>query len=116
MKYQRLSYDPDYAHQEADGGYECAIKCPKCGEAISSLHHETVKVFNRDSEDKVTGLYTEIRGTKVETRRCLPAGNPSSRRGGVVINFSCEQCGPNVGNLCVAQHKGSTFLYWELDA
>ena len=116
MKYQRLSYDPDYAHQEADRGYESAIKCPKCGEAFSSLHHEAVKVFNRDSEDQVTGLYTEVRGRKVETRRCLPAGNPSSRRDGVVINFSCERCGPNVGNLCVAQHKGATFLYWELDA
>jgi hypothetical protein len=114
MEYKRLSYDPLYSDQEADGGYECSIECPKCGEA--SLHHETVKVFNRDSEDEITGFYTEIRGTKVETRRSLPVGNPSSRRGGVVINFSCEHCGSNVGNLCVAQHKGSTFVYWVVDA
>ena len=116
MKYQRVSYDPYLALQEPDAGYECAIECPRCGEACSSLHHETVKVFNRDSEDDITGAYTEIRGTKVETRRNLPAGNPSSRRNGVVINFSCEQCGPNVGNLCIGQHKGATFLYWELEA
>ena len=116
MKYKRLAYDSDYAHQEPDAGYECAIGCPKCGEAFGSLHHETVKVFNHDSEDEMTGAYTEIRGTKVETRRNLPAGNPSNRRGGVVINFSCEQCGPNVGSLCIAQHKGATFTYWELEA
>lgn len=116
MKYQRVSYDPYYTQLEPDAGYECAIECPKCSEAFSALHHETVKVFNRDSEDDISGVYTEIRDTKVETRRNLPAGNPSSRRNGVAINFSCEQCGSNVGNLCIGQHKGSTFMYWELEA
>ena len=116
MEYKRLSYDPFSSDQEAEGGYECSIECPKCGESSGSLHHETVKVFNRDREDELTGFYTEIRDTKIETRRNIPAGNPSSRRDGVVINFNCEQCGSNVGNLCVAQHKGSTFVYWTVDA
>lgn len=116
MEYRMLEYEEPSANPKVSDGFECAVCCPRCGEGISSLHHRTVKVFNRDSEDEETGTYAEVRGTKVETRRNLPAGNPSRRRDGVVINFDCEQCGSNVGNLCVAQHKGATFIYWELDS
>lgn len=42
--------------------------------------------------------------------------NPSSRRDGLVISFTCEQCSRDdpgdVIELTIAQHKGSTEIGW----
>jgi hypothetical protein len=38
-------------------------------------------------------------------------GNPSARRGAVVIEFSCEGCGHH-SLLEMAQHKGQTLVRW----
>lgn len=115
MRYQRISYERSLSNALVTGDYECAVECPKCTEAFSSLHHSTIKVFNRDSEDQTTGLYTELSSNAIETHRILPSGNPSSRRDGLTVRFNCEQCGPNVATLCIAQHKGSTFMYWQIN-
>jgi len=38
-------------------------------------------------------------------------GNPSRRRDGLAIEFSCENC-PAILELTIKQHKGETFFAW----
>ena len=42
-----------------------------------------------------------------------PIANPSIRRHGMAIAFSCEHCGDGF-ELTIAQHKGSTEFAWRL--
>jgi predicted RNA-binding Zn-ribbon protein involved in translation (DUF1610 family) len=101
-----------------------ALLCPRCGEAY--LHHSTVSVFERGEDDDEVLLTRVNYGSGAQTSVVSNSpDNPSSRRNGVVISFSCENCGPeffDAGDpgtwktpgmeLCLAQHKGMTFLYW----
>jgi hypothetical protein len=64
----------------------------------------------REDEPKV--LRTVVsRGGGVRVDYVVDNDNPSSRRHGVAIVFSCEHCdgGPE---LVIAQHKGETLIGW----
>ena len=98
------------------------IVCPHCGNDY--MHQGRVRIYERDSEDSVTGLY-------VDTARMLfidkhdMAQNPSRRRQGIRVDFECECCsyfsGDNkdqpstIFELCIIQNKGNTYLFWEYD-
>ena len=94
-----------------DGGELC---CPGCGSI--NLHHGFVKVFSRD-EDQTEVVVTTISPasreaasvTSIETTK--GHGNPSARRHGLRIRFTCELC-PGVFDLTIAQHKGITYVAW----
>lgn len=104
---RHLSNDP-YWH---------TLCCPSCGDNF--LHHRAVRVFNRDNDDE-TGVETFVFKEESHTRVSPCCDNPSLRRHGVVIDFYCEHCGfgegrPDdhvVGQLCIAQHKGHTGIFW----
>lgn len=85
--------------------------CPHCGDQY--LHHEEVDIFNR-AEDCKIGQHTHIPQSTsggVQVRSHLE-GNPSLRRHGLRIEFWCEICQGRF-SLCIAQHKGGTYLHWE---
>ena len=86
--------------------------CPRC--ANMHLHHRGVTVFDVAKEDAETAVRTEVSHGKSATRVVANNGeNPSSRRGGLVIDFWCEGCGEEKPlQLTIAQHKGSTELSW----
>ena len=85
------------------------ILCPGCnGEG---MHHKRVEVFNREEEDCSNGLHVEVEGQCLKSNRDL-IGNPSSRRSGVVITMTCEDCLHSF-DLNIYQHKGRTFLEWQ---
>jgi hypothetical protein len=91
--------------------HDDGIQCPRCG--FGYLHHDSVDVFSR-REDANSGQHTHVPGSytgMVLVRECL-AGNPSERRGGIRIAFWCEGC-LGRSSLCIAQHKGASFLYWD---
>ena len=88
-----------------DAGLKSLLCCPGCGEDY--LHHRTIKVFER-SEDAKTGIHVVIKGENVAVDTDL-AGNPSSRRTGLLIEFYCENC-LAIPVLSIEQHKGSTFI------
>jgi hypothetical protein len=72
----------------ADAG---ELTCPRC--------HTRVSVFDRFEDD--------------HTHR----DNPSARRGGIVVSFSCEDCGggkhdDDVIELIIGQSKGMTEIGW----
>jgi len=91
------------------GSYQ-GLECPACGNA--NLHHGEVTVYMRGEDNPET---TEVR-TNGETGETIVSttrgkGNPSSRRDGITIQFTCEHC--NVEPmLTIAQHKGATFIEW----
>ena len=86
------------------------LHCPHCGG--NNLHHEIVTVYSR-KEDADQTLETRVAGRIAECA-IVPSKislNPSSRRDGVSITFSCEGC-PSRLELTLAQHKGETFIEW----
>ena len=85
------------------------LVCPSCGE--NYLHQRWVREYDRAGEDGDTTV-TEVYGTKVRTVNADSERNPSRRRDGIRIAFSCECCTAHV-ELIVAQHKGFTEIYTE---
>lgn len=84
------------------------IKCPDCGE--NYLHHVAVDFYARGEDDK-TGVHTRAIDTGLTMVDGEMSGNPSDRRGGMVIKFECEHC-PGFKPLHIFQHKGITFVEW----
>lgn len=79
-----------------------------CGS--EELHQREVSVFWRDGEDSQTGK--NIRSTLRATESFLTQGeNPSPRRDGLLVKFSCEQC-DSEPELAIYQHKGRTCMKW----
>lgn len=97
----------------ADLGGAADLLCPRCGG--DNLHHGAVTTYDR-AEDAPRVIETRINGGKIEIN-ASSAGedNPSRRRGGLVVDFWCEQCGNAPMQLCIAQHKGSTEIGWRFD-
>lgn len=83
------------------------LKCPHCGSDY--LHQETVAVFNRPEEDSTVGLAMTITGQTVQPASMQE--NPSPRRNGLSIDFSCETCSTD-STLNIWQHKGQTMVNW----
>ncbi len=103
MKTSNLTFSSDSL------GLGMHMHCPVCGHDCT--HHERVDVYQRDSEDAKTGTHLSIDGTHVYTSRSMQ-DNPSYRRNGLRIYFSCESCGPDYPHFSVTmvQHKGRTFF------
>jgi hypothetical protein len=78
------------------------LKCPRCGTDEGYLHHGGVTVYSREEDGPVT--VTTINGGAA-------GENPSARRDGIAIRFTCELC-PAELELTIAQHKGHTHLMW----
>lgn len=93
--------------QDFGSGYGQVLRCPGCGEEY--LHHESMNWFDRNEDDE-HGIHTTISHRQVAVDGKM-TGNPSSRRHGFTIHFSCEicNCAPV---LAVSQHKGSTYMEW----
>lgn len=85
--------------------YGTELLCPKCNS--NYLSHDKVQIFER-SEDAELGLHATIQAGKMTMDTSLH-GNPSSRRGGLSINFKCENCHAKL-ELTLAQHKGNTLF------
>lgn len=80
------------------------MSCPGCD--APQLHHHDVVVFSR-LEDGFC-FPTRVGNTRLtKENELLLMKNPSSRRGGINILFSCE-CG-ELFIYSIAQHKGITF-------
>ena len=106
-----------------ESGY--TICCPSCRSEY--LHQESVDVYFRTEDDLDDGIavipsitsserlikrprYKTNTDTNVEFNARQP--NPSPRRDGLVITFSCEACTASP-KLRVYQHKGRTFVGWQ---
>lgn len=80
------------------------VSCGVCGHS-GGIHLYAVDVYERGAEDSENGMHVRV-GTNVLIDSNLD-GNPSARRGGVVLSFWCELCGGGRSQILIAQHKGS---------
>lgn len=84
------------------------LLCPGCGNGF--LHQQHVEVFDRH-EDADVGMHATVE-MGVTTVDVDQTENPSPRRDGIRIGFSCESC-ETTPSLVIIQHKGNTFVAWE---
>ena len=99
------------------------LVCPSCGSLY--LHHCRVATFKRDREDDPKGDLVLISGldywgdedefneeyrTLIRSE-CPMTENASPRRGSIITEFVCENCGEKP-QLAIIQHKGCTYLEW----
>lgn len=97
--------------QLIDNGGEGTLVCPHCGG--SQLHQSRAEVFFR-GEDQSDGIYVGVSGeAELAMVKRGQTGNPSPRRDGLRIWFTCEGC-PQHSSLVVIQHKGDTLVHWEM--
>ena len=87
--------------------------CPACKD--QHTHHNRVEVFSRQ-EDSFEGTHVAVVGASVKVDKDM-RNNPSRRRHGVRIYFTCEFCHfelneetPPMFQLLIIQHKGLTLL------
>ena len=88
------------------------LACPNCGD--SYLHHGCIEVFDRGEDAKVTTRVVVDGMVTTGPRLSAELKNPSLRRHGLRINHWCECCSHSM-DLCLAQHKGNTYLYWDME-
>jgi len=86
-------------------GSGALLECPSCHG--NHLHHEKVDVFERE-EDRSDGIHVLVAAGAAAVDTNLK-GNPSSRRHGLSIHFSCEHCQAKP-ILTISQHKGNTWI------
>ena len=89
---------------------EQTLRCPRCEQEY--LHQGAVSVFSR-WEDAVSRR-TVVSPCDGLITQSLTENNPSARRQGLEIEFSCEHCGDGL-RLAITQHKGLTFVQWSWD-
>ena len=105
-KQQSVEFEPIIGVQDYNN-----LVCPNCGHDY--LHHGAVRVYNRNEDAsicrKTFAGHDHSRASISDNRE-----NPSGRRDGLTIDFICEGCsgGEVVAQLCVAQHKGRTEMFW----
>lgn len=107
------------------GNLGTALLCPCCGNEY--LHQEDVHIWDH-GEDSETCNYVEMVDGKGRAFGEVPVtavpGNPSPRRSGLCITFTCEGCHPPEHQhpsqkrppfaLDIYQHKGQTIVHWTL--
>lgn len=87
------------------------LNCPCRGEG--NLHHGNVTIFKRIEDGRTTTVIAQ-NGVTAQSSDFPSADtcNPSPRRSGILIEFSCEQCPEKNLQLAIFQHKGHTFVEW----
>jgi hypothetical protein len=104
--FEGLSMPINIGYDHNNDENEGELLCPSCG--LRYLHHEVIEIYER-SEDEEEGLHVTVeRGKTLKADTCLK-GNPSNRRHGLTIEFSCEGCAHRP-KLSISQHKGETYI------
>ncbi|MBN1578221.1 MAG: hypothetical protein JW913_16795 [Chitinispirillaceae bacterium] len=110
IKLEDESYKRGYKRGHENGcqyDYEHLLTCQHCG--YNYTHHEEVACYAR--EDCSVGVRTRVR-SKLVVQDTDISDNPSPRRNGVSISYSCEGCG-KTSRINIYQHKGQTFVSTE---
>jgi hypothetical protein len=85
-----------------------ALLCGGCGEFCT--HFRSLHVFMRgEDHDHGLRLDVDMARSQVSTSTRMGDGNPSSRRDGLALTFTCEFC-KHITEVTFAQHKGTTFI------
>ena len=114
-------------HREHDNTASSELLCPSCNDMY--LHQRNVTVFQRyEDQDKTIVMQQCEDEMFVTTFPSEDTCNPSPRRHGLLIEFECEHCHYThidgegdempkepLHRLAIYQHKGVTYVEWQLD-
>lgn len=89
-------------------GQHFILNCPNCSSIY--MRQCKIEIFERGEDDK-QGNHVIVDGDNISVDRSM-ADNPSARRQGMRIYFSCEEC-KEKPKLAITQHKGQTFFEFE---
>lgn len=97
---------------------ESVLTCPRCGSEY--IHQANITAYQRGEDaEQVFKVAIDGNSAKAESVPSAGSGNPSARRQGLAIRFTCESCdcdnSPYLMELTISQHKGQTFLEWRGD-
>jgi hypothetical protein len=95
-------------HLEEYNAGSYVLLCPTCGGDY--LHQVKTQVFERE-EDSDEGQHITVERTTFSFNGDI-RDNPSPRRQGITIEFTCEMC-DSITYLHVYQHKGQTIISLE---
>lgn len=113
-----MEYSP-ILRLEATSDRTSDLRCPRCDSI--NLHQAGVTIFERKEDDAlVTRIAVDGPRAEVTVTPSNGSDNPSARRHGLVIRFLCEGCNwtqdpPDLIELTIAQHKGSTEIGWRFE-
>lgn len=102
-----FGFNPAITDPSSFGELNCA--CGRHG----NLHHGNVTIFKRGEDGDTTTVIAQNGNTAQSSD--FPSDdtcNPSPRRSGMLIEFSCEQCPGKNLQLAIFQHKGNTYVEW----
>ena len=107
-----------YPKRSAKVGEDGNLECPKCGDIY--IHQGNTTIFERLEDAEYVTVIAQ-NDAEVTASKFLDADtcNPSSRRHGMLIEFTCEHCHASPPEfrqpfrLAIYQHKGATFVDWE---
>jgi hypothetical protein len=92
------------------------LQC-RCGSDY--LHQGNITIFERSEDaDTTTVIAQDGKTVQASDFPDRDTCNPSPRRHGLIIEFDCEECGPQsqgggtLQRLAIFQHKGCTFMEW----
>ena len=88
---------------------EGTLRCPNSVCGGTHLHHDRVTTHSREEDGVATVVVVDVPDTNTRGAIQAPAGNPSERQSGVVVEGRCELCGGRLV-LTLAQHKGGTVV------
>ena len=88
---------------------EGTLRCPNSACRGRNLHCDRVTTHSREEDGVATVVVVDVPDTKTRGAIQAPAGNPSERRSGVVVEGWCELCGGR-WVLTLAQHKDATLV------
>ena len=74
------------------------------------LHQMRISIFSRTEDDDAIGMQVDCYDGSM--RHLDPVHNPSPRRQGIRIVYSCEHCAVD-HSLVMFQHKGVEYMKWE---
>ena len=90
------------------------LHCPNCGSTY--LHQEKIYVYTRAEDAPSTVLSVDAQCGETENLLrngdSQPLGNPSRRRDGIRVFFSCEGFDASI-HMTIAQHQGNTYVEME---
>ena len=106
-KAPKVKIADDYLERVDYFGEDFRLLCPKCG--FDHTHLESVEYFGRH-EDADRGTHAKMNFDGCEVDEFLD-GNPSDRRDGLILHFSCE--GGCEFDILIFQHKGGTYFHFK---
>jgi hypothetical protein len=97
--------------------YDHFLVCPRCRDWGECLHYNgRVTIYDRQEDDEdvtIIDVHDQIAYSCIMDNE--KSRNPSTRRNALTIQFWCENCDGRF-ELCIAQHKGSSFIGWRVPA